>query len=236
MSDPVIASIFTQWGHLFPKLLPGMWVTLKLTAAALVLGLPLGVMLATGSSARAKAVRYPVIALVELGRGAPALIMLYIIYFGLPQLHATLASFPSAALALGLTTGAYSSELFRAGIRAVGHGQREASRALGLSAVDEFRLVVLPQAVRIVIPALIGLSIILFQGTSLAYAVTVPELLSRAYNVGTITFQFLPPLTLAGVMYAFVSLTALALLRRRWPGRRSTRAAGVAPVSAPVQI
>jgi polar amino acid transport system permease protein len=214
-----------------------MWVTLKLTAAALVIGLPLGVLLATGSSARAKAVRYPVITLVEFGRGAPALIMLYIIYFGLPQVHATLASFPSAALALGLTTGAYSSEVFRAGIRAVDPGQREASQALGLSAFDEFRLVVLPQAVRIVIPALIGVSVILFQGTSLAYAVTVPELLSRAYNAGSISYDFLPPLTLAGAMYAVVSLIALALLRHRWPRRRSARGVDIrAPASAPAQI
>lgn len=226
-----MSTILSDWGDLLPDLLPGVWVTLKLTMAALVLGLPLGVLLATGSSAPARAIRWPVIVLVELGRGAPALLLLYLVYFGLPQLHVTLSSFPSAVLAIAVTTGAYSSEVFRAGFRAVDHGQREASRALGLSAWDEFRLVVLPQALRIVLPPIIGLSIIVYQGTSLAYAVTVPELLSRAYNAGTITYQFLPPLALAGVMYAAISLVGVGLLRLRWPGRRS--ASGT---EAPTQI
>lgn len=216
-----MSTIFQQWGDLLPELLPGVWVTLQLTAAGLALGLPLGVLLATGTAARSRIIRWPVIVLVEIGRGAPALILLYLVYFGLPQLEITLTSFPSAVIAIAMTTAAYSSEVFRAGLQAVDHGQREASQALGLSAFNEFRLVVLPQAVRIVIPPLIGLSIIVYQGTSLAYAVTVPELLSRAYNAGTITYQFLPPLALAGVMYAAISLAGVALLRARWPRRRA---------------
>jgi polar amino acid transport system permease protein len=215
-----MSTILAEWGDLLPELLPGVRVTLELTGAGLALGLPLGVLLALGAAAPARAIRWPVIALVEIGRGAPALILLYLVYFGLPQLHAALSSFLSAAIAIGLTTAAYSSEVFRAGLRAVDDGQREASRALGLSALDEFRLVVLPQALRIVIPPIIGLAIIVYQGTSLAYAVTVPELLSRAYNAGTITYQFLPPLTLAGVLYAAISLAGVALLRLRWPRRR----------------
>jgi amine acid ABC transporter, permease protein, 3-TM region, His/Glu/Gln/Arg/opine family len=222
-----VNDLMTQWGELFPDLLPGLLVTLQLTVLSLLLGLPLGVLLAVGAMAPSRVIRWPVIALVEVGRGAPALILLYLVYYGLPQMNILLASFPAAVLAIALTTGAYSSEVFRAGLQAVPRGQREASRALGLSAWNEFRLVVLPQAIRIVIPPLIGLSIIVFQGTSLAYAVSVPELLSRAYNAGTISFQFLPPLTLAGLMYAVVSLAGIALLRvrRRRSARRRTPAA-----------
>lgn len=220
----------SSWGALFPILLPGLWITLELTGAALLIGLPLGVLLAVGSNTRY--LRWPVIALVEIGRGAPGLILLYIVYYGLPQLHVTLTSFLSAVLAIGLTTSAYSCEVFRAGLRAVASGQREASQALGLSAFDEFRLVVLPQAIKIVVPPLIGLSIIVYQGTSLAYAVSVPELLSRAYNQGTITYEFLSPLTLAGLVYAVVSLLGVALLRVRWPGRPTRTAATPAPAMA----
>lgn len=219
----------SDWSELIPQLLPGLWVTLQLTVAALAIGFPLGVCLAVGSSTRG--LRWPVIALVEIGRGAPGLILLYVVYYGLPQLHVTLSSFPSAVLAIGLTTAAYSCEVFRAGIRAVGHGQREASQALGLNAFNEFRLVVLPQAIKIVVPPLIGMTIIVYQGTSLAYAVSVPELLSRAYNIGTITFEFLSPLSLAGAMYAVISLLGVALLRARWPGRWARRAADATTTS-----
>lgn len=222
-------SLLRDWSDLLPDLLPGLWTTVKLTVCSLVAGLPLGVLLALGSSAPTRALRWPVVALVEIGRGAPALVMLYLVYFGLPQLHLTFASFVSAVIAIAITTGSYSCEVFRAGLRAVDDGQREASRALGLSAFDELRLVVLPQAIRIVIPPLIGLSIIVYQGTSLAYAVTVPELLGKAYNAGTVSYQYLPPLTLAGVMYAVVSLLGLRLLRARWPRRRPAAVTSVAP-------
>ena len=120
----------SDWVELVPPLLPGLWVTLQLTVAALAIGFPLGVLLAVGSSVRG--LKWPVIALVEIGRGAPGLILLYVVYYGLPQLHVTLESFPSAVLAIGLTTSAYSCEVFRSGIRAVGHGQRRAKRSVSV--------------------------------------------------------------------------------------------------------
>jgi len=223
--------LLAEWAGLLPQLMPGLVFTLELTALSLLFGLPLGVVLATGTMAPARAVRWPVIVLVEIGRGAPALILLYLVYNGLPQIGLLLSSFPAAVIAITITTGAYSSEVFRAGLQAVPKGQREASRALGLSTWNEFRLVVLPQAVRIVIPPIIGLAIIVFQGTSLAYAISVPELLSRAYNIGTITFQFMPPLSLAGIVYAVVSLIGVALLQlpqlRRRRGRIRALSRGI---------
>lgn len=206
-----MSDLVSQWGDLLPDFLPGLWVTIRLTLVALALGLPAGVLLAIASSAPSKVVRWPVIVLVEIGRGIPGLVVLYLVYRGLPQVGLTLSSFVSAAVGLAFSTAAYSSEIIRAGIASVPHGHREAARALALTGAQELRLVVLPQALRKVIPPLIGFSIILYQGTSLAYAVTVPELLSRAYNAATITFQFTAALTLAGVMYAVVSLTATAL-------------------------
>ena len=215
--------MISNWGAYFPKFLPGRWWTLRLTGAATLVGLPAGVLLASLSSARSRLVRWTSILVVEIGRGAPGLIVLYLVYYGLPQAHVTWTNTVSAIVALSFTMAAYSSEVIRAGIKAVPHGQKEASQALGLSALNEFRLVVLPQAIKIVIPPLIGLVIILYQGTSLAYAIAVPELLSKAYNEGTVSFQFMPPLILAGLMYAAISLAGLILLRVRWPSRRVAR-------------
>jgi polar amino acid transport system permease protein len=202
-----------QWQEFFPEFLPGLWVTLELTVASLALGFPLGAALAVAVSSSRRAIRWPSIALVELGRGTPGLIVLYLVYYGLPQAGLTLPNFLAATVALAISTAAYSSEIFRAGLLAVPAGQREASKALGLRPLKEFRLVVLPQALKFVIPPLIGFAIILYQATSLAFAISTPELLSRAYNAASITFQFTAALTLAGGMYAVISLLAIALVR-----------------------
>ncbi|MGW3608062.1 amino acid ABC transporter permease [Micromonospora sp. NPDC005161] len=201
----------SAWHDMFPDLLPGLWVTIKLTFFALVLGLPVGVLFATLSSAPSRWIRWPAIIVVEIGRGVPGLIVLYLVYRGLPQVDVVLTAFLSAVVGLGFSTAAYTAEIIRAGINAVPKGQREAAQALSLTPAQEFRLVVLPQALKTVVPPLIGFAIILYQGTSLAYAISVPELLSRAYNLASITFQFGAALSLAGVMYAVVSLTATAL-------------------------
>lgn len=215
-----MSGILEQWNELLPALISGLWVTLSLTGAVLLVGMPFGLSLASLASARLPLMRWSAMAIIEIGRGAPGLVMLYIVYYGLPQVELTLSSFLSAVAAMSVTAGAYSSEIFRTGLMAVPAGQREASQALGLNAFDEFRLVVLPQAVKVVIPPLIGLAILLFQATSLAYVVAVPELLSRAYNTATITYEFMAPLTLAGLIYAVISLAGVALLRVRRPRRR----------------
>lgn len=212
-----MSTILGQWPDLFPVLLPGLWVSIKLTLAALVIGLALGLCFALAGTSSRGWLKWLSIGLVELFRGLPGLIMLYLIYYGLPQVGLTLPNFIAASVALGITTGAYTSEIIRAGITAVPRGQREASRALGLKPWKELRLVVLPQALRIVIPPLIGYGIILFQGTSLAFAISTPELLSRAYNAASISFQYTAALTLAGLMYLVISIAGV-LLTGLWKG------------------
>ncbi|HEY0279582.1 MAG TPA: amino acid ABC transporter permease [Solirubrobacterales bacterium] len=212
------ASFLNDWGHWLPELLPGLWVSIKLTIVSLAFGLPFGVVLALGTSATNRLVRYAALVVVEAGRGTPALVLLYLVYFGLPSDGITLSVFMAGAITLAAGTGAYTSEIFRAGLLAVPRGQYEAARAIGLSYVDQLRLVVLPQAIRICVPPLVGWSIILFQGTSVAYAISLPELTSRAYNIGTITFKFTSVLALAGLMYAAIAIPAaqaVGFLERR---------------------
>jgi polar amino acid transport system permease protein len=195
-------------------LLPGLWTSVQLTFTLLAMGLPLGLLLAVGLSARLRLVRLLTLAAVEVGRGVPALVLIYLVYFGLPQAGLTVGAFAAGSIALAVSFGAYTSEVFRAGLAAVPSGQLEAARALGLAPAKTFRLVVLPQAVRIVTPSLLGWAIVYFQATSLCFAIAVPELLSRAYTLATTTFQYLGILTLAAILYAVVCIPSSRLIAR----------------------
>ena len=117
-------------------------------------------------------------------------------------------------MALAVSFGAYTSEVFRAGLAAVPSGQLEAARSLGLAPAKTFRLVVLPQAIRIVTPPLLSWATVYFQATSLCFAIAVPELLSRAYTLATTTFQYLGILTLAAALYAVVCIPSSRLIAR----------------------
>jgi polar amino acid transport system permease protein len=203
--------------------LPGFWagfkLSVQLTVVALVIGLPLGLLLALGVKARSLALRVPCLFLVELGRGAPALVLLQFIYFGLPSAGLPIGAFAAATVALSWTVSAYSSEVIRAGLDAVAAGQREAAIALGLRGVDIYRFVLLPQGLRVATPALMGLSILLFQGTSLCFAISLPEIISRAYDIGANTFHYFPALAIAGLFFAAVCIPAAFLVS--WVERRA---------------
>ena len=189
-----------------PDLFSGLGVSLRLTAFSLGLGFPLGLLLALGMSSKKSVLRGTSIVLTEIGRGTPALVMLQIVYFGLPAGGLTLTGFVSAGIAFALTTGAYSSEIIRGGLQSVPQGEVEASEALGMSSVDTLRFILVPQGLRVAIPALMGFSILMFQATSLAYSIALPELLSRAFTIGSANFNYLSILTIAGLMYAAVTV------------------------------
>jgi polar amino acid transport system permease protein len=195
-------------------MLPALGVSLQLTVVFVVLGIPYAVLLAVGSLQRNPLLRWPAILLVECGRGVPALVVIYAVYFGLPQIGMTLDAFVSAGVALAISYGSYASGAFQAGLQAVPVGQHEAAAALGLTASATFFRVILPQAVRIVAPPLIGWTIVFFQATSLAYAVSVPELLSSAYAIAASNFKYLYALGLAAVLYAAICIPFSLLVDR----------------------
>jgi polar amino acid transport system permease protein len=207
-----LASIFSGWPEWIDELLGGLFTSVKLTIAILAVGLPAGLLLALGVSSSARPVRWLAVVIVEIARGVPALVLIYLVYFGLPQADLTLSAFAAGTAALGFTLAGYTSEVFRAGIAAVPAGQREAARAIGLSHAKELRFVVLPQALRISVPPILGYAILFFQATSLCFAIAVPELLSRAYTIGSSTFRYLSVLLLAGLMFAAVCIPASQLV------------------------
>jgi polar amino acid transport system permease protein len=202
----VTASLLTAWADWLPRLLGGLWTSVELTAVSLLFGVPLGLVLALMTSSRSRALRWLAIAVVEIGRGTPALVMLQFVYYGLPSAGLTLSSFVAAVTALALTTAGYTSEILRAGLQAVPFGEIEAAGALGMSHRDTLRFVVVPQGVRIALPSLMSFAILIFQATALTFTIAVTELLSQAYSIGAATFRYLDVLVLAGLLFLVVTL------------------------------
>lgn len=207
-------NILNDWPAYLPGLLGGLGTSVQVALLSLLIGVPGGLLLAIGASSKRKFVRILIIGIVEIGRGTPALVVLQIFYFGLPASGLTLSSMAASVVALAATTAAYTSEILRGGLQAVPQGEVEAAGALGMSRGDTLRFIVIPQGFRVAIPSLIGFAILIFQATSLAYTVALPELLSQAYSIGSTTFNYLSVLLLAGLMYAAITIPASWLTSR----------------------
>lgn len=200
--------LMTLWLEWLPRLLDGLWTSLQVTLLGLAIGIPAGLALALLASVRSRPIRWSTVVVVEIGRGMPALVVLQMVYFGLPTFGIALSSYVATVVALGLMTAAYTSEIIRAGLRAVPEGETEAASALGLTHRDTLRYIVIPQGFRIAIPTLMGFSILIFQVSSLAFTIGLPELLSRGYSIGAATFRYLDVLTLVGILYLVITIPA----------------------------
>lgn len=221
-----MSDLFADWQLLAPSFFRGLVLSVELSACVIGLGYPFGLFLAVVNMSPSRILAHVSRLVIELARGVPALVTLYVVYFGLPQVDLRLSSFLAAAVALAFTTGGYTSAIFRAGFIAVDRGQSEAGTSLALHPIRIFWHVVLPQAVRNVVVPLVSWMIVVFQATSLAFTVAVPELMSHAYSQGSSTYDYTTPLTLAGAMYAATSMVVLAVvaIARRHRGAASTRA------------
>lgn len=205
--------LINQWLGWIPNLTPGLVVSLQLTGLSLLFGFPFGLLLAVMAEAKLAPLRWISFAFVEIGRGLPALVLLYLLYFSLPDAGITLTSLTTAIIALTWNTGAYASEYFRAGIASVPLGQKEAALTTGLRGWTGFRLIILPQALRISTPPLAGLAVLVFQGSALAFVIAVPELMSKAFEIGSITFEYLSVYSLTAVIYGTLTLIFLAAIK-----------------------
>ncbi|MFV3308287.1 amino acid ABC transporter permease [Pseudomonas sp. NY15181] len=200
--------LFSDWSDWLPQLWSGYLVSLQVAAISLVIGIPLGLAFAVAVGVKDKKIRIPAMVLVEMGRGGPILILLQFLYFGLPNIHLTLSTLTASVFALAWSTGAYTSEIIKAGLNAVPNGQREAAKTLGLNTIDTFRIIIIPQGLRIALPPLLGFSLIILQCTSLCFTIALPELVSAANDIGSETFQYMSVLTLTGLLYAAVCIPA----------------------------
>jgi polar amino acid transport system permease protein len=204
MSTPLL----TSWGQYLPSLLSGLAQSVWLAAAAIAIGLPLAFLFCTMVMSKNRLIGALGLVIVEIGRGMPALVILYLVYYGLPRFGISLANIAAAIIALAWNYSCYCSEIIRAGIQSVPRGQIEAGNALGLDSRVTFLRVIVPQGLRSAIPGLLGQSILVFQDTSLAYTIAVPELMKQAYSLGSEDYQYLRVFVLTGLVYAAVTLPA----------------------------
>ncbi len=197
----------------WPLLWRGLLATIGLSLVVIPLGFAAGLTLALLSTARSRALRYAIIGYTDLFRAFPPLVLLILLYGGLPFAGLELGGVACMAIAFTLNTGAYFGEVIRSGIESLPRGQAEAARSLGLSAVQTMRKIILPQALRNVLPDLVSNTLEVVKLTSLASVVAVPELLYQARQAQSLTYNPSPILA-ASVLYAVVLWPFVKLLRR----------------------
>ena len=203
----------------YPVYLSGLWGTLWISAVTVLLGLVLGMLVALMRMSRSKLLNAVSGVYIEVLRGTPILLQLYFFWIGLPKrVPFELSDTQCSVVALAGNASAFISEIIRAGIAAVDKGQWEAARSIGLSETHVMTHVILPQAVKNILPALCNEFISTVKGTSLASVFFVGELMTSFKTVQSATFLALQSLTIVGVIYFilnFVLSRLLKILERR---------------------
>ncbi len=197
----------------WPFLLRGFGMTLLLILLVIPVGCIGGLAVAIAGKSRNRLVRWTTVAYVDFFRAFPPLVLLIFIYAGLPFAGIDLPAIVSVCLAFLLNTSAYYGEIFRAGIESVGRGQTEAARSTGLTGLQTTAYVVLPQAVRNVLPDLVSNTLEVAKLTSLASVVALPELLYSADMARSVTFNATPIVMAAG-FYLILLWPLVRLLSR----------------------
>ncbi len=200
--------------QILPELLQASLYTIGITLAAFAMALVLGLLLAVLRRSRLQWVSWPIAFVIEFIRSTPLLIQLYFLYFVLPEYGIVLSALTAGTLGIALHYSCYVSEVYRAGLNGVPRGQWEAARALSLHPWHAYRNIVLPQAVRPIIPALGNYLIAMFKDTPVLSAITVVELMLQAKNIGSQTFRYIEPITMAGAFFLLVSVSAAILVRK----------------------
>src|SRR3954471_3910797 len=227
-------SIF-QYEQVQRTLLRGLVNTLKAAATGAVLALAFGIVFAFARTSDRAWVRVPAALVVELFRALPVVVMIFLIFYGTLQYAGSASTFWSVVVALTLYNGSVLAEVFRAGLDAVPRGQSEAAYAIGMSKSQVLRLILLPQAVRAMLPAIISQIVVLLKDTALGYLITYRELLTETRQLASaqrFEFPTIPLAIVVGSVYIAIclmlSILATYLERRnRERGRRRTAAKDV---------
>lgn len=225
MSFPVFMQIA------LPKILIGLQVTLKVSLICLLIGMAVGFPVALARVYGPKWLRWFVTAYVEIFRGTPVLVQLFLIYYGLPQFGITLSPFTSAYLAIGLNSGAYQSEYFRGAIQAISSGQMMAARSIGMTRLQAIQHVIIPQAFRFAIPSWSNEAVSMIKISSIVYLIAVPDMMYVAKLLMSKYYNVMQTYLLVGLVYLVV-IGALTLLlneverRTTIPGLETARRGG----------
>ena len=216
---------FFNWDILirsFPILMRGLGNTVLLGCSAIVVGTVCGLLLCLVRLYAPRPIQLLAIGYIDIFRAMPVLVILILIYYALPFVGVSLSSWASAVLAFSIIMAAYSAEVFRSGIEAIPKGQFEAAQALGLPFVLTLRKVVLPQAIRLVIPPATSNCVSMFKDTSLASTVALPELLKEATNAQSLYANPTPLIGAALVYLVFLwpMVRLVSMLEKRFSAEK----------------
>ena len=219
---------FTFLSKYWTYYLIGAKNTILLALLAVVIGVLIGMLLAIGRVGKNRALKFLATAYVEFIRGTPLLVQLFIIYYGLQAigirfpdsplasriLGINFADFMAGVITMGINSGAYVCEIFRAGIQSIDKGQSEAARSLGLSQTRTLIYVVIPQAIRNVLPALGNEFVVVIKESSIVSIIGIADLMYKANTVRGNTFQPFEPLLIAALVYFALTFPLSKLLAR----------------------
>jgi His/Glu/Gln/Arg/opine family amino acid ABC transporter permease subunit len=199
--------------HYLPQLLRGALVTIELSLVGMICSIVVGVVCAVGALSGLRVATIPVKVYVEICRGVPLIVILLVIFFILPRVGISLPAFWAAVVGFSFNLGAYLSEVFRAAILAVDPGQRQAGLSLGMSRFLVYRKIILPQAAVIAVPTVGGYFISLLKDCSLAFFVTVEELMQQGRYIVSATFRTEETYFLVGTVYFVMSFVAARVIK-----------------------
>lgn len=214
-----MSDFYTFFVRFLPDLLRGAGITLLLTVQGLSAGFVLGLLAALARTYGSKFWRGLAVGYIELFRGTPLLVQLFLIYYGLPGLGITLSRELSAFLALGLNSGAYQAEYLRGSILAIGDNQMMAGRSIGMSKWKTIWYVILPQALRLAIPAWSNEPVSLLKSTAVVFLIAVPELMAKAKSIAAKTYDPIGSYLAVAIIYMAAVYLLDAVLR--WIERAS---------------
>ncbi|OGB20479.1 MAG: ectoine/hydroxyectoine ABC transporter permease subunit EhuD [Burkholderiales bacterium RIFCSPLOWO2_02_FULL_57_36] len=200
--------------QILPELLRASLYTIGITLVAFAIALVFGLLLAILRRSRLQWVSWPVASVIEFIRSTPLLIQLYFLYYVMPEYGLILSALTAGTCGLALHYSCYVAEVYRAGLDGVPRGQWEAAKALSLGPWHAYRNIVLPQAVRPIVPALGNYLIAMFKDTPVLSAITVVELMLQAKNIGSQTFRYIEPITMAGLFFLIISVSVALLVRK----------------------
>lgn len=198
-----------------PYLLQGSFLTIGIVVAAMCLGLVLGICMAVGLVYGNRFVKYLFTAYVWIFRGVPVVVLLFLFYFGLFNfLDLQFSAFTAVTIVLGMTTGAYQANIFRGAILSLPKGQFNAAIGLGMSEIQAIKNIVLPQILRMSIPAWSNEYSIILKDSALAFVIGAPEIMARTQFVASRTYQHLSLYITAGIIYFLLTWAGVIALRK----------------------
>lgn len=193
--------------EILPLLLHASIMTIKVAVGALAVALALGLLVAAARISPLKILRYPATLYTDVMRGTPALVQLFIIYFGLAEVGIEFGPVTAAIIGLGMNGAAYVGEIYRAGIESLHRGQMEAALTLGMTPARAMRWIILPQAIRLMLPPLCNYAITLVKDTAIISTIAAPEIMFEARRMVQATFMH----SLSGQIYLLCAVFYLAL-------------------------